>query len=167
MNRFLSIALLALLGLGVTAPGTAHADPPKAGKAQVKQGKAKANQTGTVNVQLMVVHAKEGDAYVDPKLAKLEKHLEFLRYDNFTVLDTQRSPVVSGKATSFAIEGGRKVTINLLEKNDKEVRLRVQMFKEGKKLVDTTVRVKRGSTFVVAGPKYKGGILLLPITANY
>jgi len=159
------IPLIAALTLGAGVPPTAELVPTAMAQ-QKKTTKAKA-KAPAVNVQIMVVHAKEGEPYVDPKLSRLEKHLEFLRYDNFSVLDTQRSPVVSGKATSFSIEGGRKVTINLLEKNEKEVRLRVQMFKEGKKLVDTTVRVKRGSTFVVAGPKYKGGMLLLPITANY
>jgi hypothetical protein len=160
------IPLLAALTLGVGM--TPSVDLVSTTMTQQKGAKAKAkSKAPAVNVQIMVVHAKEGEVFVDPKLAKLEKHLEFLRYDNFSVLDTQRSPVVTGKSTSFAIEGGRKVTVNLLEKNEDEVRLRVQMFKDGKKLVDTTVRVKRGSTFVVAGPKYKGGILLLPITANY
>ncbi len=159
----MTIPLLMALALGLGAPPELSAAVTMS---QQTGAKAKA-KAPAVNVQLMVVHATEGEAFVDPKLESLEKHLEFLRYDNFKVLDTHRSPVVMGKATSFEIEGGRKVNITLLEKNDTEVKLRVQMFKEGKKLVDTTVRVKRGSTFVVAGPKYKGGMLLLPITANY
>jgi len=160
------LPLLAALTLGVGTP--ADVGPTTMISQQPKGNKVKAKaKAPAVNVQLMVVHASEGEAYVDPQLERLEKHLQFLRYDNYRVLDVHRSPVVKGKTTTFAIEGGRKVSIDLLEKNKEEVRLRVQMFKDGKKLVDTTVRVKRGSTFVVAGPKHKGGILLLPITANY
>ena len=43
----------------------------------------------------------------------------------------------------------------------------VEVYKGGEKLVDTTVSVNRGSTFMVGGPRHDGGILLLPITANY
>ena len=45
--------------------------------------------------------------------------------------------------------------------------MRVEVYKGGEKLVDTTVSVNRGSTFMVGGPRHDGGILLLPITANY
>ncbi len=160
------LPLLAALSLGSGVP--ADVGPSTMISQQKTKAKAKAKaKAPAVNVQLMVVHAREGEAYVDPQLERLEPHLQFLRYDNYQVLDVHRSPVVKGKTTSFAIEGGRKVSIDLLEKNQQEVRLRVQMFKDGKKLVDTTVRIKRGSTFVVAGPKHKGGILLLPLTANY
>lgn len=166
MNRTLTLALLALLGLGAAAPGTAHADPPKAGKAQVKGAKAKAPVNGSVDVKLMVVHAKDGDPYVDPRLKELEPHLEFLRYDRFEVL-TSESAKLAGKPATFQVEGGRKVTVSVLSKDDKRVRLKVQMYKADKKLVDTTVSVNRGGTFVVAGPKFQGGMLLLPLTADY
>ena len=39
--------------------------------------------------------------------------------------------------------------------------------KKGSKLLDTTVTVNRNGTFIVAGPRYRDGILVLPLTARY
>lgn len=167
MSLVTRTVLLALLGLGLAAPTTAFADPPKAGKAApAKGGKSKAPAVGAVDIELLVVHAKDGDAYVDPRLKSLEPHLEFLRYERFEVLSAENSKL-SGKPATFQVEGGRKVVVSVLSKDEKRVRLKVQMYKADKKLVDTTVSVNRGGTFVVAGPKFQGGMLLLPITADY
>jgi len=153
------------LALALALAGAPVADAQQPPRTVQKGGKAKA--TGSVNLEVMVVHAKEGSAHVDPKLDKLNLDLGHLRYENFTVLSTNKSTLVSGKPATFTVEGGRKVKVTLLSKDDARVRLKVQLFKGDKKLLETTVAVKRGSTFVVAGSKYDGGMLLLPITARY
>ena len=38
---------------------------------------------------------------------------------------------------------------------------------QGGKLLDTTLSVNRNGTFIVAGPKHKDGVLVLPLTAKY
>lgn len=166
--RLPMLALAAVLGMGLVAPSVALADPPKAAKAPKKAGKSqgKAPAAKSVDLELMVVHAKDGEAFVDPQLKDLEPHLQFLRYERFEVLSKENA-TVNGQAQSFQVEGGRKVTVSVLSKDDKRVRLQVQMYKGDKKLVDTTVAVNRGGTFVVAGPKYQGGMLLLPLTVRY
>ena len=35
------------------------------------------------------------------------------------------------------------------------------------KLIDTTVKINRDGTFIVAGPAFKDGILILPLKASY
>ncbi len=161
----LALTLMLVLGLAQAPEALAQQGGPKA--AQGPKAKAKAPAEGQVKVQVMVVHATDGKVFVDPKLEKLERHLEFLKYSSYEVISTERDALAQDKSTSFAIEGGRKVTVTLLSKDESKARLRVQMYKADKKLVDTTVSVKRGGTFIVAGPKYQGGMLLLPITADY
>ena len=46
-------------------------------------------------------------------------------------------------------------------------RVRVEMSGNDGKLLDTTVSINRGGTFIVAGPKVKDGILMLPVRADY
>ncbi|MCB9742499.1 MAG: hypothetical protein H6740_07870 [Alphaproteobacteria bacterium] len=163
IRRGLALALVGLLAMGtLSAPDAALAQSRKPTPAAES-----AENIEKVNIQLMVVHAKEGEAYIDPRLKNIERHLEILRYNNFTVLQSNKSPVAVGKETSFQVEGGRKVTVGLLSVDAKRARVRVQMFKQGNKLVDTTVAINRGSTMMVAGPRHEGGILILPITADY
>ncbi|MCB9765306.1 MAG: hypothetical protein H6739_36365 [Alphaproteobacteria bacterium] len=137
--------------------------PPPARPAPAKS----APVADKVDIQLMVVHAKEGAEYVDPRLKNIERHLAILRYNNFTVLDTNRSAVAVGKDASFSVEGGRKVTVTVLSVDDQRARVRVEMYKQSNKLIDTTVSINRGSTMMVAGPRYEEGMLILPITASY
>lgn len=163
LRRGIAFALMGLLSLGtLAAPDEAAAQSRKPTPAA-----ASSTEIERVNIQLMVVHAKEGEAYVDPRLKNIERHLEILRYNNFTVLQSDKSAVGVGKSTSFQVEGGRKVSVDLLSVDEKRARVRVQMFKQGNKLVDTTVAINRGSTMMVAGPRHAGGILILPITADY
>jgi hypothetical protein len=68
---------------------------------------------------------------------------------------------------SFAIEGGRRLKVTLLSKDDARAKVRVEISGDDGKLLDTTVSINRGGTFIVAGPKYKDGILMLPIRADY
>ena len=63
----------------------------------------------------------------------------------------------------FEILGDRQISVSLLRKNEQNARLRVQMYRRGQKLVDTTVTVNRNGTFIMAGPAHKNGILVLPM----
>ena len=159
------IALALALALG----GAPVADAQQPPKTTQKAGKAKGQKANAarVNIELMVVHAKDGNAHVDPQLQALNLDLDHLRYEHFTVLSTEKAALVSGKPAVFEVEGGRKVKVTLVSKDADRVRLQVQLYKGDKKLLETKVAVKRGSTFVVAGSKYDGGMLLLPITARY
>ena len=155
------VCALALLG---DQQALAQGAPPAKPRAPAE---APAATVDKVDIQLMVVHAKEGQPFVDPKLKAIEKHLRMLRYDEFRVLQSDRSSVGIDKSTSFSVQGGRKVTVTVLSADAKAARLRVQVFKQSDKLVETTISVNRGSTVMVAGPKFEGGILILPITASY
>ena len=63
--------------------------------------------------------------------------------------------------------GDRKVKVTLLDKEDQDVRVRVEITGQSGKLLDTTVKINRGGTFIVAGPKYQDGMLILPLRASY
>ncbi|MEC7240895.1 MAG: hypothetical protein VXW32_06620 [Myxococcota bacterium] len=128
----------------------------------------RAVQGDRVRVQVMLVHATSGEPYMDPALQRWGRHLRHLRYDSYRLLERRRAALLPQGSRSFEILGDREVSVSLLRKNEQNARLRVQMYRRGQKLVDTTVTVNRNGTFIMAGPAHKdGGILVLPITASY
>ena len=128
----------------------------------------RAVQGDRVRVQVMLVHATTGEPYMDPALQRWGRHLRHLRYDSYRLLERRRAALLPQGSRSFEILGDREISVSLLRKNEQNARLRVQMYRRGQKLVDTTVTVNRNGTFIMAGPAHKdGGILVLPITASY
>jgi hypothetical protein len=130
---------------------------------------AGSQQAQSVTVELMVVHAVDsGKEAFDPQLNSLKKHFKNYNFSEITLIDSQSGRLEDNTAKTFAIEGNRKVTVSMLSHNDKSARLKVVIL-EGKdqKILDTTLSINRNGTLIVAGPKYKGGILFLPISAKY
>jgi hypothetical protein len=151
-----ALLIAALLGLGVARPALA-ADAPTSEARAAK-----------VQVRFMVVHATSAHSKVDPRLKDLTRYFSSLKYTGYEVLQTE-SLALGGKGKeSFTMDGGRKVNVELLEKDEKRVKMRVEMYNaQSSKLLDTTLSVARDGTFILAGPKYKDGILVLPVTASY
>jgi len=159
LRRALTAALfgLGLVG-GFSLPSTAQAEQPT----------NPAPRAGKVQVVVHVIHATEEGNKVDPKLQSLVRYLKPLRYTNYDLLSTHELPLGAKAPANFSIAGDRKVLVDLLERDDKRVRLRVQVVgAKGQKLLDTTLSVPRNGTFIVAGPKYGKGVLVLPLTAKY
>lgn len=139
----------------VTLPGVVH---------QSRQ----APDAQAVTVGMMVVHATDAHSNVDDRLGNLTRYLSHMRFTGYELLGTHQASLEPGASETFSIQGSREMTITLLSKDDKQVRLRVQITAgRGSKLVDTTLSIARNGTFIVAGPKYKDGILVLPLTARY
>lgn len=156
-RRTLHLALVALLlGASPLLPEVAHADGPS------QQAK------GKVDLRVHVIHATEEHSRVDPQLQSLQRYLRHLRYTGYDLLETKKVPLSGRGNQTFPIAGDRKVSVELLSKDAQKARLRVKIIgRKGQKLLDTTLAVPRNGTFIVAGPKYKGGILVLPLTARY
>jgi hypothetical protein len=155
------IALLALFLVGAHSPDamaqSRPANPPTAYR----------NEAGKVSVRLLVVAATDSHQGIDPRLQSLAKHLNFLRYKGYDLLNSYNASVGADSDVTFTIEGGRRVTVTLLKKMPDKAQFRVQMFNQGGKLLDTTLSVNRNGTFIVAGPRYNDGILILPLQVSY
>lgn len=166
MTRRLPLLLAtALLTFGLGAPSAALAQSrpmPAAGASQGAPVRAK------VDMEIRVVYATSAHSRVDSRLSSLTRYLSHLRFTGYELLDTQKAQVSLGGKASFTVEGGRKVTVTLLGRDESRARVRVQVSgSSDKQLLDTTMSVNRGGTVIVAGPKYQEGILVLPLTASY
>lgn len=165
MSKNLPAFLLAgLLSLGLLAPAASQAQVPSAPTAPSDSQPVRAK----VDMQVRVVYATASHSNVDSRLASLTRYLSHLRFTGYELLDTQKAQVALGGKATFSVEGGRKVTVTLLGRDEKRARVRVQVSdSKDKQLLDTTMSVNRDGTVIVAGPKYKDGILVLPLTASY
>lgn len=121
----------------------------------------------TVAVQMLVVHATDSTTGVDPRLQSLASSFKYFKYKGYKLLSTQNAQLSAGKDTSFTLEGNRKVKVTLISADDTRAKVRVEISTKDNKLLDTTVSINRDGTFIVAGPKYEDGILMLPLRASY
>ena len=125
--------------------------------------------TNSVDIGLLIVHASSKGNNIDPKLRSLASHFDNYNYTSYSLIKEHHDVIKDKKEKSYPIPGNKTiVTISILSHDEKRARLKIHiMGANGKLLLDTTASVKRNGTFIVAGPKYKDGILFLPITAKY
>lgn len=156
-----------LLSLPIVALLATHAEPAAA-QARPAAGQQQARPAaGRVGVQISVVHATDAESGIDPRLQALASSFRYFKYKGYRLLSSQDADVSVGEDHSFPIEGGRRLKVTLISKDDTRARVRVEMSGSDGKLLDTTVSINRGGTFIVAGPKFKDGILMLPVRADY
>lgn len=120
-----------------------------------------------VQLTVLVVHATDSESGVDPRLASLASSFRYFKYKGYRLLSQQSSDVAVNASSTYSVEGGRKVKVTLLSMDDARAKLRVEMSNEQGKVLDTTVNINRDGTFIISGPKYKDGILMLPLRASY
>ncbi len=121
-----------------------------------------------VRLEMLVVHATTANKAVDPQVRPLMKYFRNYKFTGFSLLNSQTAKLNDNSARTFAIEGNRNVTITLLSHSEKSAKMKLVIVEDkGKKILDTTVNINRNGTFIVAGPKFKEGVLFLPISAKY
>jgi hypothetical protein len=147
------------LALAAGVPEVAWAGGRGSGESRPASGRARI----TVNV----VHATDSESGVDPRLSSFASQFKYLKYRGYRLLSTESADLSAGAEKEFSIDGGRTLTVSLVSKDDAHARVRVEIEGARGKFIDTTVKINRDGTFIVAGPKYKDGILILPLRASY
>lgn len=125
------------------------------------------NVSGKVNIEVMVVHASNAHNRVDPALQPVMQHLRFTNFKGFKMLSKEDSGIGPSQDHVYSVAGGRRLKIRLIERDAKRAKIRIEMFNAKNKILDTTVSIHRNKSFMVAGPKHEGGVLVLPLTARY
>jgi hypothetical protein len=122
----------------------------------------------SIRLEMLVVHATTANKAVDPQVRPLMKYFRNYKFTGFSLLDSHTAKINDKSARTFEIEGDRSVTITMLSHTAKSAKLKMVIVEDkGKKILDTTVNINRNGTFIVAGPKFKEGVLFLPISAKY
>lgn len=166
IRRAFRTLLLVGLAVGLVGWGDASAQvrPPPGPSSLVAPSAA---LPARVSIDTMVVHATNAHGNVDSRLRSILPHLQHLSYKGYSVLDTRSDELSPGGETSFTVAGDRRVTVELIERDATQARIRVGMYSGSRRLLDTTVSIHRNKSFIVAGPAYEDGVLILPMTARY
>ncbi len=120
-----------------------------------------------VTISVQVVHATDSQEGIDPRLEALARSFRYFKYKGYRLLSTEQQAMAPGGNATFAIAGERRLTVTVVERDTARARVRVEIVKDDNRLLDTTVSINRDGTFIVAGPKYGDGILMLPLRATY
>jgi len=133
--------------------------------AEPAQKAARAEQA----LELLVLHATNKKRGVDPRLRDLPElgRPPFSSYDSYAVLERTRFPLEQKQVKTRTLPNGRVLGAELIEvlKGD-IVRISASISEPGGHafLPLLEVRAKVGQHFIVAGQKYKSGILVLVLT---
>ena len=119
----------------------------------------------TVQVKIETILASNQSGEFDPRLQPLEKQLRVLKYRSYRLLKEETQNIPSQGNASFAIPGGRSLTVSPQEFRNEWVALKLRLQGGEKRLLDTTIRLANRGNFILGGPPHEGGVLVLSISA--
>lgn len=157
MDRLLRQIVLGAALACTSGVGTAHAQAP----VEVAAVPAR------VSVDVRVVHATRTHNRIDARLTKIMPLFKHQPYTGYDLVSEETVKLGTGAEASAAITGGRRLTVKLLDHDATQARVRIRLFRDDKVVTDSTVTIHRNRTFMIAGPKYQEGILIMPLSVRY
>jgi hypothetical protein len=120
-------------------------------------------------LEILVLHATNAKKGIDARLKDLPELAKapFSAYDSYAILQRARLPLALKETKTHRLPNGRSLGAELLEvQKDDVCRLSASITEPGGSafLPLLEVRAKVGQRFIVAGQKYKSGILVLVLT---
>lgn len=116
-----------------------------------------------VPIQVQVILAsREAGGQVDPAIRSLVRELQRdFAYTSYKLLETRRGQVSLQHPWRTTIAGGQGLTVALMRQDRRRVELKITT--SG---VNTRVSLQRGGApFLVGGPPYRAGVLIIAISA--
>ena len=123
----------------------------------------------TVSLQVQVIYAANQPGGVDSRLGNLAENLQkTFRYSMYQLLDAPKGSAPLNQTWRAALPDSRSLEITPTAIQAGQYSLTVHVHEAGgKSLVNTVVRLRRGSTVLVGGgPPYQKGVLIIAVTAN-
>ena len=143
-----SLFLLVILGVLLALPGSGWAQ--------------------TVSLQVQVIYAANQPGGVDSRLGNLAKDLQkTFRYSMYQLLDAPKGSATLNQMWSTTLPDDRVLEITPTTVKEGQYSLTVHVHGSGGKfLVNTVVRLRRGSTVLVGGSSFQKGVLIIAISAS-
>ena len=125
--------------------------------------------TAALNVEVLVIHATTAHTNKDEKIGHLIKYFANYKYTGYKLLKEYKADLDDKQDKSFTLPSELKMKVSVLSHNDKQAKVLVKITdaKGSHNYLDSTITVPRNSNFMIAGPKYDGGILILPLSVRY
>lgn len=132
------------------------------------------NMEPTARCAVRIIQGSHEGQGIDPKITRLRPYLEkdpFTAWKNFQLLE-QKDLTVPPKATqTFALPNGKQAALtyvdHVLRPDGKHrLRLRLEVEKGAKKLLDTTFVLDEGGMVLQAGQAHHAGMLILAFSCE-
>ena len=127
---------------------------------------AASGQCAGVEVHIGAVLASNSGQSFDNRLVALRKQFSSLfPYSSYQLIREEKRQLVWGSKGDFDLPGGRFLVVIPREYNYKNnfVSLQIMLISETRPIVQTTLALRNNGTFLVAGPRYRDGVLLIAI----
>jgi hypothetical protein len=121
----------------------------------------------TVSVDVGVVYASNEGTSIDPALGTIRGKLHSMfNYTSYRMLDRKRRSLSVGEAGEFELPGRLAMRATPLPAQGDKVRLLIQISDGPRKLLTTTLGLRRGGMVLVGGPSHQAGVLILILSAE-
>jgi hypothetical protein len=113
------------------------------------------------------IYASNEGTSIDPALGTIREKLHSMfNYTSYRMLDRKRRTLPVGEAGEFELPGRRTMRATPLPSRGDKVRLSIQISDGPRKLLNTTLGLRRGGVVLVGGPTHQAGVLILIISAE-
>ena len=121
----------------------------------------------SVSVDVGAVYASNEGTSIDPALGTIRGKLQAMfNYSSYRMLDRKRRSLSVGESGEFELPDRRTMRATLLPSRGDKVRLSILISDGPRKILTTTLGLRRGGMVLVGGPSHKAGVLILIISAE-
>lgn len=115
-----------------------------------------------IPTRVRIIEASNVGATVDPTLKELHHQLSSLfKYTSYRLLRDEQLQLTLHQTTILSVHPGRSIEITPLKFHANTAELRVKIKRERTEILDTQVRIDRGRTVLIGGPKHGEGVVIL------
>jgi hypothetical protein len=120
-----------------------------------------------VEVRIDTILASNAGKAFDPALAALRQpFVGLFAYSSYRLLQAEQRRVAWRREAQFLLPGGRHLVVVPRGSRDDRVQLNLMLIQGSRPLVNTVVALKNHGVFLMAGPHYGEGILIIAIGAG-
>jgi hypothetical protein len=119
---------------------------------------------GSVEVKIDSVLAADTNQGCDKQLSTLRDRLRRLfHYSTYRLVQHEEGHTGFGQTVTFTLPGGRILHIEPVGMDGDMIRLEVMLFQGEEPMMTTDLKIMNGGTFMVGGPRYEHGTLIISI----
>jgi hypothetical protein len=119
---------------------------------------------GVVDVKIDSVLAADTNQGCDKALSKLRNRLRHLfHYSTYHLVAHAESHTAFGQTVTFTLPGGRILHIEPMRMDGDMIQMEVMLFQGEVPMMTTDLEIMNGGTFMVGGPRYERGTLIISI----
>jgi hypothetical protein len=120
--------------------------------------------TGPVDVKIDSVLAADTNQGCDKELSTLRDRLRRLfHFTTYRLVSHDEGSAGFGKSLTFSLPGGRILHIEPRGMDGDMIQMEVMLFRGEEPMMITDLKITNGGTFMVGGPRYEHGTLIISI----